>query len=291
MTAPPTPERIKKLLPSLADLPKEAEAQAQTEKQLREELRALKAKLATVPVETRIERQSFIEPAHLKAIQDGIKLCQDVFGQLESAGQEIRAFYKELNALNGKSFNLPPSPQRAAIVAPVHRVKPVATDSAPLNNSRTAAEGDLKGGKLKVLTAIAQYPEGVSRTSLNVLTGYRATSLYEYTRALVAGGFAVIEGDNLKPTPEGIEALGSNFQPLPTGRALLEHWRNQLTGGEKIIFEIIVEAFPNAIGRNEIMEKSGFKSTSVYEYARQLIARKIVYNSFGNYLLSKQFME
>lgn len=43
---PPAPERIRALLPKLADLPKEAEEKAKTEGELRTEIRSLKAQLA-----------------------------------------------------------------------------------------------------------------------------------------------------------------------------------------------------------------------------------------------------
>src|SRR6266403_4826327 len=47
MKPPPAPEKIKALLPKLADLPKEAEDKARTEAEYRNEIRTLKSQLAT----------------------------------------------------------------------------------------------------------------------------------------------------------------------------------------------------------------------------------------------------
>lgn len=58
VTAPPPPAEIKKLLPSLADLPKEAEEKAHTEQSLRLKVRELEAKLSApaLPPATKLEK-------------------------------------------------------------------------------------------------------------------------------------------------------------------------------------------------------------------------------------------
>lgn len=136
--------------------------------------------------------------------------------------------------------------------------------------------GKLGGGERKMLSAIAQYPDGISNETLTVLTGYRQTSRYEYTRKLKAAGYIESRGDEWTMTQAGRLALGHDYEPLPTGAALRDHWLHRLRGGELAIFKALLNHWPNTVELSQLGEEIGYKQTSRYEFLRKLKARKLV---------------
>jgi hypothetical protein len=84
-----------------------------------------------------------------------------------------------------------------------------------------------------------------------------ATTLSELRQA------GYVEGrETLVITDAGLTALG-DFQPLPTGEDLINYWRGRLgEGGKRKIFDVIVEAYPNAIDQESIASAANLSSKS-----------------------------
>lgn len=68
---PPAPDKIKALLPKLVDIPKEQEKKAQTEKELRDEIRSYRAQLAVRPKDRETVIKTQIERIEVPIIKDG----------------------------------------------------------------------------------------------------------------------------------------------------------------------------------------------------------------------------
>jgi DNA helicase HerA-like ATPase len=115
---------------------------------------------------------------------------------------------------------------------------------------------------------------GVTREQLTVLTGYRRSSRDTYLQRLTAGGL-VANGDRLRVAEAGIAALGSDFIPLPTGRELLRHWLGTLTGGERVLLELVARS-AGPVSRNSLGEDSGLKRSSRDTYLQRLAARQLI---------------
>lgn len=89
----------------------------------------------------------------------------------------------------------------------------------------------------------------------------------------------VVVGQNATGTNEpsdGIDTLGADFEPLPTGDELRRHWLERLPQGERIVLEHVVAAYPESIERDEISDATGYKRSSRDTYLQKLIARKLV---------------
>ena len=145
--------------------------------------------------------------------------------------------------------------------------------------SRPPANGDarLGSGERKILTAIAQHPEGVTQEQLAVLTGYKRSSRGTYLQRLRAAGLIFYAAeDRIAATEGGIGELGSDFALLPTGDALREHWLGRLPEGERRIFAMVVEAYPRAVTRTAIGEATNYQRSSVGTYLQRLSARRLV---------------
>lgn len=132
-------------------------------------------------------------------------------------------------------------------------------------------------GEAAILTEAAiRHPMGVTPKALTILTGYRKSSRDAYVGRLVAAGFAIRDGASVHATAEGRAALGDALKPLPTGKALREHWRAKLPGGESLIFDCALRAYPNAVSRETISKHCSYKKSSRDAYILRLIARGLV---------------
>lgn len=150
--------------------------------------------------------------------------------------------------------------------------------SSTPKSARASSNGDGKLGKgeATILTAIAQHRAGVDREQLTVLTGYKRSSRDTYLQRLSAGGYIDTGGGAITVTDQGVAALGSDYQPLPTGARLQEYWLDRLSGGEEAILRVLIRAYPSAVDRDAISEETGYKRSSRDTYIQRLSARKLV---------------
>lgn len=150
------------------------------------------------------------------------------------------------------------------------------------SNSLGTGDTQLGKGERIILIAIAQHEEGVDREQLTVLTGYKRSSRDQYLQRLSQKGYWDTNNNGLIViTQEGADALGSDYSPLPTGNELREYWLNRLSGGERTIFEVAIEAYPNTISRDDITEKTNYKRSSRDQYIQRLTQRKLIFTLSG----------
>lgn len=176
------------------------------------------------------------------------------------------------------AYSAPPAPRQnfAPAKSSVALKPPVALKPRATNGSGAAGDASLGKGERIMLTAIAQYPEGATREQLTVLTGYKRSSRDTYIQRLGAGGLVDVAGNVVRVTQAGIDALGPDFAPLPTGEALQAYWLDRLTGGEHKILAHLIDVYPQAIGRDELDEPTGYKRSARDTYIQRLAARKLV---------------
>jgi hypothetical protein len=167
--------------------------------------------------------------------------------------------------------------EQRPIPARIGKPEPVQYHRDTAQGREARQGGELPKGERVILTAIAQHTEeGVSREQLTVLTGYKRSSRDTYLQRLAARGLTVENGDGIQATPEGIEALGDRFQPLPTGAALREHHLHKLPAGEREVLRVVLGSYPESITRDEISEAVGYKRSSRDTYLQRLNSRKLV---------------
>lgn len=156
--------------------------------------------------------------------------------------------------------------------------KRIALGQSPAAAALLAPSADVRpGGERAILTAIAQHaPDGVTRDQLTILTGYKKSTRDAYLQRLIAKGQVQNHGPCFHATAAGRDALGPDFEPLPTGDALREHWRSRLNGGELQIFAAVTSFYPNAIDRDEISTRTGYKKSTRDAYIQRLAARRLL---------------
>lgn len=187
---PPAPEKIRHLLPKLADLPKEAEEKAKTEAQLRDEIRELRKQLKEAPKPAAIvskEKELVISgatAAKLVKSTDALKILSE---RMEGQARTVASLYAEvmagLNKLARQAESRRPiTPQTShhATARHVQSGRAVAVEVLPPSEPRAKpANGQERptGGALEVLKVCAQYPDGATDEQIAVLTGFKRSSV------------------------------------------------------------------------------------------------------------------
>lgn len=159
------------------------------------------------------------------------------------------------------------------------RVAPRRPATPPRPTARvdaTSTTDRLPPGEHATLTAALQYPTGLDRKRLSVLTGYKRSSRDAYIARLTAKGFIETNGTFIFPTDAGQDALNGSFEPLPTGAELIEYWLQRLPEGEKATFKVLVNVQGKEVAREQIDDVTGYKRSSRDAYLTRLKARGLV---------------
>ncbi len=296
-TAPPPTDKVKALLPKLADLPAEAEErqrslmdlQAENAK-LRREIRSQSTVSTPVMPMKRVE-VSVLKDTHVKRLEAAV---DRLGGMVEGARADFDHRWEQLSQA-ALDITGTIRTKFAAVAQPVeHRPRnPEVAGSIPARRAilsrsverrfvvqragRQVAPGaDLPRGEARVLTAIAQYPNGVTREQVTILTGYKSSTRNAYIQRAGERGHVAVVGDQITATQAGVDALGADFEPLPTGDALLDHWRGRLPDGERRVLDVVVAAYPKPVEREAISEATGFKHSTRNAYLQRLGSRRLV---------------
>lgn len=114
-----------------------------------------------------------------------------------------------------------------------------------------------------ILSVLAQFPDGRSRSQLAMLSGYSSKSGgFNNALARLRVSNLINRGDPIKATGEGFAAIDGLYEPLPTGRALIEHWNSKLGKAERMILGVVLDAWPNPLDRETVAERTGYSSGS-----------------------------
>lgn len=143
-----------------------------------------------------------------------------------------------------------PAPQASVSVSRVAKSTDRAASSSPTIGS---------GGKRRMLTALAQHPDGLTTRRLSLLIDMspKGGTWRTYLGELRGAGYVEGSADLLRITAAGRKALGP-FDPLPTGAALREYWRTRLgDSGKRAIFDVLVRAYPRSLPAELVSRETG----------------------------------
>jgi len=271
---PPAPEKVKALLPKLADLPKEAASKARTEAELRDEIRKLKGELAARPKEPvlvkapapkpEIKEVQVVKPEDLRRVEKALERAEKLVGRVADVGKPVDEAAKQLRAAIGAlrvQAEQRPVP-RAYVPTPKpipKQMKLVVPDKSDEGNEPLVA------GERKMLGVLAQFYPGVrTRAQVAQLAGYAASggTFGAYFGRLRRFRYIEEKGDNVQITQEGLSFLGEDAPTAPSSTAeLLEVWRKKLIAGERKMLDVILEAYPEAVSKEDLGEKSGYTAS------------------------------
>lgn len=136
-------------------------------------------------------------------------------------------------------------------------------------------DSSLPKGEAAVLASCIQFPLGLKREQLTVLTGYKRSSRDAYIQRLRERGYVTTGGDLVVATDEGHAAL-PDAHPLPTGQALQDYWLAKLPEGERKILGVLIEQYPDPVPRADLDERTGYQRSSRDAYLQRLRAKQLV---------------
>lgn len=263
-------------------------AKAEDPKELRRQIADLKKQVAVKtpaaakPVETiKTVKTPIFKDSQIKRVET---LAGAIGKRLDAVSSTVSTLREFQLSLDGLLADMRKVNANGHIPAPTPRASPPPAQRPPAPrpapSSGAPPDSSLNKGELAILRAAVQFGS-VTGEQLAVLTGYKATSRYEYLRSLIAKGMVRRDGDNFEPTDEGQIAAGEVELP-PVGAELIDWWKRRLSGGELKIFEVVTDANGAEVTKETIEERTGYKSTSIYEYTRKLAARKLVSAVRGN---------
>ena len=131
------------------------------------------------------------------------------------------------------------------------------TPPRPSSNGATSA---LSRAERLILTVLVQYPRGRTAVQIAILTGYAVNGggFRNALGSLNTKGY-IARGNNITISATGLKALG-HFEPLPTGRALLQYWIGQLSKAESLSLKAIADVYPRRITVEDVARIAGYEA-------------------------------
>lgn len=260
-------------------------AKADDPKELRRRIADLERQVAAKPAPAKPEIRTVdvpvVKDAHLARLEASLTRAEKIsekltvpLEQLQQVAANARAAAQEIRTAIAAA-KAPVPLQRAAEARFAPRLEPRVRAASPSRAPSSGGEGvRLPPGERATLTAAAQF-EGITRSELTVLTGYKRSSRDAYIQRLREKCYLKVAGDGVTPTAEGLAALG-DFEPLPTGSALLAWWRERLPEGERRCLDVLAAAFPDAIPRTAIDDATGYQRSSRDAYLQRMKSKRLV---------------
>jgi hypothetical protein len=291
---PATPEKIKALLPKLADLPKAAEEKARTEADLRGEIRTLKVMLTAAQKATPVVD----EQATARAVEHALAAQQRNWLAYDKAVNTLLGEYrKTMETLHGaldRLLKLPvPSCEQTALELrpatvvsniphmPSHSYTPQASVTIPKPNGHWSvvpvqASGDITAPQMRILRALAEFEAigriGIPRTWVAVRAGasHTSSSFGNNLSSLRVRGLIDYVPAGIQLTQDGRSAAPAVNAPTDSSE-MLASCLNLLSNPQQRILQYVHQSYPTAVDRESLAAAADASPTS---------------SSFGNNLSS-----
>ena len=147
--------------------------------------------------------------------------------------------------------------------------RPVVSGHSPVVRPRIARIAGLLSVQLskaerRILTVLAQYPQGRTQTQVALLACYSSTGggFLNAVGSLRTRGFIEGSKERLLITPDGLAAIDGAWEPLPLlGPELVDHWLRSLPKAERLIVQCLAEIYPSTLSKEEVAERTGYAAT------------------------------
>lgn len=245
---------------------------------LKKQIADLKADLAKRPTE-QVVKEVRVEVPVLKNGQ--LIRTEKIAERVEVTAGKLGTELSELRRLIAPTVpaesphRMIPAPVGAT---PVRRV-PVIDPPRPKPTTEQGNEPALgTGAKRRMLTVIAQRP-GVTNRQIGIRARCSSTSgtFTKYMGQLRSADFIRDEGDRRFITETGLAALG-DYEPLPEGHALLDHWLRALGAGKKSeMLRVLAACYPAHLSNEELAQAAGMSVSGTFtKYLGQLRTLELV---------------
>jgi len=252
-------------------------AKATDPKELQREIASLKKQLAAKSVmvsPAKVIERSVLTEAHVNRVAKIAESLREALGKIADIVQRNHSCAETVRKTGGANAG-----QHGLSALGTGVASPEATPAFVPKRFEAASGnhgGSVGKGEIAVLTAIAQHASGLSREAITIITGYKRSTRDAYLQRLMNKGLVLLNRGGFDVTPDGVKLLGSNFQRLPTGDQLYQHWLSNLPMGEAQILSCLRNSHPDTVSREAIGERTAFKRSTRDAYIQRLNTRKLI---------------
>jgi len=261
--APPTPDKIKALLPRLADLPKEAEEKAKTVSDLQAQIRQLKADLKARPIEAASSAPD--DRAIQRAIKAATEPLRKQLTEMQRNAVRVKtALAQAQGVIEATIKTVIPDSLSVAITPPTIVTRQLDRPIPARPIAMESVDGELSGPERRILQAMSELASiGKTSPAKNMVAAW---SSYSPIGGAFGNPIGKLRSRGLIDYPSaGVITL------TEAGRQIIGHveppdeqeiWRRieaTCTGPEqKILRALIDNAGQEEISKTELAEKSGY---------------------------------
>jgi len=133
-------------------------------------------------------------------------------------------------------------------------------DRAP--HGESAATPPLKAGARRMLHTLARHhPMRVTRPQLATLSRFKVTggTFNTYYSTLRRAGLLTEHGGLIELTDAGRAAAGVSTTAPASTAELLDQWRTALKAGARTMLDLLIDAHPDALTRDELAQRAGYE--------------------------------
>lgn len=288
---PPAPEKVKELLPKLADLPKEAEEKARTENELRSENRKLKMELRNAPVATR-EVKVADPQAIAKAVTVATATYRKMLAEQAKVFHEIHRYGNQIALAAERAGKELPKQEAPKILPAIPRNFPPrpAPREAVCESQNDGKK--LRSGAERMLAALAQWsPEGMGEGQMRAHAGLKKSGTFSaYMSDLRTGAYIEERGGMIYATESGLAYCKTVPSAPQTTEEVLSIWEPKLRDGARRMLRVLVDSGGEPVTKEELGERASLSKSGTFSaYLSDLkTARLVTVNRDGTVAANKE---
>lgn len=234
-----------------ADDPKRLRAQ------IRDLQRELRAAQGTAPaVETIVETIEVSVP-YVPA-----DVAQALYTVAESLNQALATCSTAADTLTTIEEAVPKTPERTP-ARTNQPTKPATPQVTATPRHDTNSDVRIGGGAARMLVALAEFPNGLTRAQLATRSNLKKTggTFSTYLSRLSSAGYAAVNGQHVQITDTGSAVAGVADVTALAGDALLQSWRERVGGGARRMLDALIDAHPQPMTRDALAETADITIT------------------------------
>ena len=300
---PPKPSRkIRAVLGEFEGLVEQAEEKAQTESQLRDQVKRLERELAAEKRKTEPEvvvDKDAIEQAVQKAVADREKVWDQWSERHENAlvhlHSDVHSMITRIESIQALPKPALPKTVRTA-ASTKRRPKTTKTPAPARETNLSVGDDELKPSAKKILAALSLFPEGLNKKRLGTVTGLATRGGSFNTTMKDLRDYNYLEGGRGSPfqiTAQGLDALGNDVETIPSaGDERVAFWRDKLNGSASKIFDAFVQNYPMELDKDDIGHLTGLATRGgAFNTAMRDLKDHGLISGRGKYTLTSDLFE
>lgn len=234
-------------------------------RELRRKVQALEAELRGLSQATTQAQEVRVERVEVPVLPDAqVERLSELVDALSGVGMRLIDTAGELKAAihQARPQSVETTPIKSAPVRQTSPVPEVPKPAYKASGQVAATDVRLSKAERSILIVLAQYPAGRTKNQVAVLTGYAVNGggFNNAVSSLSTKGLLLRSANGLQATDAGFDALGNDWEPLPTGPALLAYWYGQLSKAERLCLEALASVWPRTLTKQEVAERAGYEA-------------------------------